>query len=144
MGNTQSSSQKINYEDIQYVLKNPEAHILINTLNQNEQNCLLPNTININQEEELINRFIKMGNKNIKIIVYGKNCNDEKIYKKYNQLVSLGFYSVYIYIGGMFEWLLLQDIYGSSEFPTTKKELDILRYKPPKILTVCLLEYSEN
>jgi 23S rRNA pseudoU1915 N3-methylase RlmH len=141
MGNAQSSAQKINYEDIQYVLKNSESHVLINTLNENEQTCLIPNTIHINQEEEIINRLIKNGNKNVKIIIYGKNCNDEKLYKKYSQLISLGFHSVYIYTGGMFEWLLLQDIYSSSEFPTTKKELDLLLFKPPKVLTICLLEY---
>lgn len=142
MGNAQSSAQKINYEDIQYVLKNPESHVLINTLNESEQTCLIPNTININQEEEIVNRLIKNGNKNVKIIIYGKNCNDDKLYKKYSQLISLGFHSVYIYTGGMFEWLLLQDIYSSSEFPTTKKELDLLLFKPPKLLTVCLLEYK--
>jgi rhodanese-related sulfurtransferase len=142
MGNAQSSAQKINYEDIQYVLKNPESHVLINTLNENEQTCLIPNTIHINQEEEIVNRLIKNGNKNVKIIIYGKNCNDDKLYKKYSQLISLGFHSVYIYTGGMFEWLLLQDIYSSSEFPTTKKELDLLLFKPPKLLTVCLLEYK--
>jgi len=142
MGNAQSSAQKINYEDIQYVLKNPESHVLINTLNENEQTCLIPNTIDINQEEEIINRLIKNGNKNVKIIIYGKNCNDDKLYKKYSQLISLGFHSVYMYTGGMFEWLLLQDIYSSSEFPTTKKELDLLLFKPPKLLTVCLLEYK--
>ena len=32
MGNTQSA-RKVNYEDIQYVIKNAESHILINTLN---------------------------------------------------------------------------------------------------------------
>jgi 23S rRNA pseudoU1915 N3-methylase RlmH len=143
MGNTQqSNTQKINYEDIQYVLKNSETHILINTMNDNDQTCLLPNTTNINQEEELINRLIKNGNKNVKIIIYGKNCNDDKLYKKYSQLTSLGFYNVYIYTGGIFEWLMLQDIYGESEFPTTKKELDILRYKPNKTLNIRLLEYS--
>lgn len=142
MGNAQSSAQKINYEDVQYVLKNPESHVLINTLHENEQTCLIPNTIHINQEEEIMNRLIKNGNKNVKIIIYGKNCNDEKLYKKYSQLISLGFHSIYIYPGGMFEWLLLQDIYSSSEFPTTKKELDLLLFKPPKLLTVCLLEYK--
>ena len=30
----------------------------------------------------------------------------------------------------MFEWLLLQDIYGNEQFPTLGKELDILKYKP--------------
>ena len=140
MGNSQST-QKINFEDIQYVIKNTESHILINTLNENEQECLLPNTVGIHKEVELINQLIKNGNKQVKIIVYGRNCNDEKIYNKYNQLSSLGFYNVYIYTGGLFEWLLLQDIYGSNEFPTSKKELDILKYKPNKLLNIQLLEY---
>ena len=140
MGNSQST-QKINYEDVQYVIKNSEAYFLINTLNETEQECLLPNTVNINKETELINNFIKIGNKKIKIIIYGRNCNDEKIYAKYNQLNSLGFYNIYVYTGGLFEWLMLQDIYGNNEFPTTKKELDILKYKPNKILNVQLLEY---
>lgn len=140
MGNSQST-QKINFEDIQYVVKNSEAHILINTLNENEQECLIPNTVGINKEAELINQLIKNGNKQVKIIVYGRNCNDEKIYNKYNQLSSLGFFNIFIYTGGLFEWLMLQDIYGDNDFPTTKKELDILKYKPNKVLNVQLLEY---
>jgi hypothetical protein len=141
MGNSQSSSIKINYEDVQYVIKNAEVHMLINTLGENEQHCLIQNTVNCKNEEALINKFIKTGNKQIKLIIYGRNCNDEKIFTKYNQLTSLGFYNVYIYPGGLFEWLMLQDIYGSDEFPTTKKELDILKYKPNKVLNVHLLEY---
>jgi rhodanese-related sulfurtransferase len=140
MGNSQSK-QKINYEDIQYVMKNYEVFILINTLNEHEQECLIPNTLNIHKEADLINHLIKTGNKQVKIIIYGRNCNDEKIYSKYNQLNSLGFYNVYIYTGGLFEWLLLQDIYGTDEFPTTKRELDILKYKPTKMLDVKLLNY---
>ena len=115
MGNSQSI-RKINYEDLQYVIKNSEIYILINTLNETEQNCLIPNTINIRNEEELINKCIQNGNKKIKIIIYGRNCNDEKIYSKYQQLITLGFYHVYIYSGGLFEWLLLQDIYGIDLF----------------------------
>lgn len=141
MGNSQSSSIKINYEDIQYIIKNPEGHLLINTLSTSEQNCLIVNTININNEENIINACIKRGAKDIKIVIYGKNSNDDKLYNKYNQLTSLGFYNVYIYTGGIFEWLMLQDIYGEKEFPTTKKELDILKYKPNKVLNVPLLEY---
>jgi len=139
MGNSQSM-QKINYEDIQYVIKN-QAHILINTLSEKEQECLIPNTVNVNQEEEIINQLIKNGNKQIKIIIYGRNCNDEKIYTKYNQLTSLGFYNIFLYTGGIFEWLLLQDIYGAKEFPTTKKEIDLLKYKPNKVFGIQLLEY---
>jgi hypothetical protein len=141
MGNTQSSSIKINYEDIQYIIKNPEGHVLINTLSSNEQNCLILNTINIDNEENIINLCIKRGAKDMKIIIYGKNSNDDKLYTKYNQLTSLGFHNVYIYTGGLFEWLMLQDIYGEKDFPTTKKEIDILKYKPNKILNVPLLEY---
>jgi hypothetical protein len=102
---------------------------------------LILNTIDCKNEESIINKFIKTGNKQIKIIIYGRNCNDEKIYLKYNQLSSLGFYNVFIYTGGLFEWLMLQDIYGSDDFSTTKKELDILKYKSPKVLNVQLLEY---
>lgn len=141
MGNKMSTSIKINYEDIQHVLKNPEGHLLINTLSDVEQDCLIVNTMNIKNEENIINSCIKNGRKDIKIIIYGKNCNDEKTFNKYNQLTSLGFYNVYIYVGGMFEWLMLQDIYGVKEFPTTKKELDILKYKPYKVLNIPLLEY---
>ena len=140
MGNSQSI-QKVNFEDIQYVLKNNETHLLINTLTDSDQSCLIPNTISPKKEEDLINKFLKNGKKNINIVVYGKNCNDEEIYKKYNQLYSLGFYNTYIYTGGLFEWLMLQDIYGNIEFPTTSKELDILKYKPHKILDIRLIEY---
>ena len=74
--------------------------------------------------------------KNKNIVIYGRNCNDEKVYKKYEQLIKLGFRNVYIYVGGMFEWLLLQDIYGNELFPTTSKELDILKYKSPQVFDV--------
>jgi hypothetical protein len=141
MGNKMSTSIKINYEDVQYVLKNLDGHLLINTLSETEQDCLILNTMNIKNEENIINSCIKNGRKDIKIIIYGKNCNDNKTINKYNQLTNLGFYNVYIYVGGMFEWLMLQDIYGEKEFPTTKKELDILKYKPYKVLNVPLLEY---
>ena len=142
MGSSQSTSIKINFEDIQFIIKHPEGHLLINTLSNADQICLIINTININNEENVINQYIKQCVKDIKIIVYGKNSNDENIYKKYNQLVSLGFYNVFIYTGGLFEWLLLQDIYGEKEFPTTKLEMDILKYKPNKGLNIPLLEYN--
>lgn len=140
MGNTQPI-QKINFEDVQYVLKNNDIYILINTLNTSEQDCLILNTLRYEKEEEIINKFLKTGNKNVKIVVYGKNCNDEQIYKKFNQLSSLGFYNTYIYLGGLFEWLLLQDIYGDKEFPTTSKQIDILKYKPHKMIGVKMIEY---
>jgi len=141
MGNT-PVIQKMSYEDMQYIIQHKDHNIIINTLNENEQQCLIPNTINPTQEVEILNTLIKNNNKKIRIIVYGRNSNDERIYTKYHQLNSLGFYNVFIYVGGMFEWVMLQDIYGEQEFPTTKKELDILKFKPTKILNIPMLEYS--
>lgn len=140
MGNNQSI-KKINFEDVQYVIKNQEMFLLINTLPQSEQNCLIYSTSDINKEEELINQFMKLGNYNVKLVVYGKNNNDENIYTKGEQLRKLGFHNTFIYTGGLFEWLMLQDIYGLSEFPTTSSELDILKYKPNKILNLKYIEF---
>ena len=132
MGNNQTI-QKINFEDVQVAYKNPEIYLLINTLSDIEQGCLIPNTVNALQEEQIINKYVR-SNKSVRIIIYGRNSNDEKIYKKYQQLVGLGFSNVYAYIGGLFEWLLLQDIYGSDEFPTTTVQRDILKYKSSELL----------
>jgi rhodanese-related sulfurtransferase len=134
---TQQSSNKINYEDVQYAIKN--NYIIINSLPENEQELLITKTIHARQEVELINSLIKSSLKEKNIIVYGKNANDDKTLIKYQQLISLGFTNVYIYCGGLFEWLLLQDIYGDEEFPTTKKEFDIIKYKPSKLFNVMLL-----
>jgi hypothetical protein len=141
MGNKMSSSLKINYEDIQYILKNTEGYLLMNTLSDSEQECLISNTLDIKKEETVINNLIKNRKTDLKIIIYGKNCNDDKIYEKYNQLSSLGFFNIYIYVGGMFEWLMLQDIYGENEFKTTSRQLDLLKYKPNKMLNVQLIEF---
>jgi hypothetical protein len=138
MGNSQSM-RKINFEDMQIVIKNPEIYLVINTLNEVEQSCLIINTVPIMQEEMIINKHLN-SSKSIRIIIYGKNSNDEKIIKKYQQLLSLGFYNVFVYMGGLFEWLLLQDIYGQDEFPTTSKELDVLKYKSASLLNIYMLE----
>lgn len=140
MGNNQSI-RKISYEDVQYVIKNNEMFLLINTLSPSEQKCLIYSTSDINKEEEIINQLIKNGNYNVKLIVYGKNSNDENIYKREEQLKKLGFENTFIYTGGLFEWLLLQDIYGNDEFPTTCNELDILKYKPNKVLDLKYIEF---
>jgi len=139
MGNSQSI-KKINFEDMQTVIKNAEIYLIINTLPQSDQSCLIVNTTLATDEEPLINKFLKE-NKSIRIIIYGKNSNDDTVQKKYQQLLSLGFYNIYIYHGGIFEWLLLQDIYGKDLFPTTKKELDLLKFKANQLLNIGLIEY---
>ena len=142
MGNT--IPKKINFEDIQLVCKKQRPlSILINTLDFNEQKCLILGTILADKDEHNINDFINNKSFHITIIIYGKNCQDEeKIIKKYKQLQKLGFKNIYIYCGGLFEWLLLQDIYGVDEFPTTIKENDILKYKSSSLLSSNLLTYN--
>ena len=130
MGNLISTLNKINIINFEDVLNNlnNKNYIIINTLNENNQNCLIINTINIDKEVEIINNYIKK-DKSINIIIYGKNCSDKTIISKYYQLLNLGFQNLFIYFGGMFEWLLLQDIYGKDAFITTTNEIDILKYK---------------
>ena len=127
MGNT-TSTRKVNFEDVQYSMKNKNKFLLINTLESTRQNILIKNTLPIDKEEELINKLIK-SNQNVNIIVYDENANAPNLMKKYNQLLGLGFVNVFIYPGGLFEWLLLQDIYGYDNFPTTTQERDILKFK---------------
>ena len=121
---------KIGYEDIIYILKYPEQYILINTLPKDEQTCLIKNTLSIESEISIIDHNIEQQKFNIKIVIYGKNSCDFSVDKKYKQLLDLGFTDIYIYSGGMFEWLMLQDIYGTDEFKTTSNTLDILQYRP--------------
>ena len=125
MGN-KVSVNKIHYEDMQNAIN--KKFIIINTLNKNEQSCLIENTLSASEEEEKINYYMN-NNLSVNIVLYGKNNIDESVYQKYNQLINLGFINIYIYIGGLFEWLLLQDIYGDENFQTTTSERDILKYK---------------
>ena len=144
MGNINSyerTVQKINFEDVQFVLKNREGGILINTLPFNEQKCLLPNTVNIEQEEQIINNLLQHGKKECRIVIYGKNSSDETVYKQAQKLQTLGFYNIYVYAGGLFEWLMLQDIYSDDNFPTTESELDFLKFRPKRALGIPLLDY---
>ena len=138
MGNSQTI-RKINFEDMQTATRNPEIYLIINTLPSNEQNCLIVNTISIDEEETIINEYMTKPPKDIRIKKKKKNCNDECVNNKYKQLQKLGFNNIFIYLGGLFEWLMLQDIYGKELFLTTKNELDILRFKPSPLLNVALI-----
>ena len=130
MGNNTSSimSYYVSYEDIQNVLNNKKC-ILLNTLSTKEQSCLIQNTLSIENEVNFMNNIINNQDYD-NIYIYGKNYIDASTTKKYEQLISLGLKNVYVYGGGLFEWLLLQDIYGDESFPTTSKDLDILKYRP--------------
>lgn len=139
MGNT-LTIQKIGYRDVQYAYSNHVRYMIINTLEPHEQDYLIKNTITIGQEEEIINLKIKE-NKAINIIIYGKNATDETVIKKGQQLHALGFSNISIYVGGLFEWALLQDLYDYDNFPTTTKLTDPLRFQPSNKFNIQLITY---
>ena len=124
MGNVNSTTnlniKKVNFEDMQIARKNKNNTIIINTLPEDNQDCRIPGTINIHDEVQILNDLLNT-DKGVQIVIYGLNNNDEKIFSKYQQLSGLGFTNVNLYIGGVFEWLLLQEIYGEEYFPTTIK-----------------------
>jgi len=128
--------KKIGFEDIKHIINRPtEQYIIINTLPVDMQTCLIKNTVACHTEEKIINQLLENYEmKKSHIVVYGKNNADETVDQKYKQLYDLGFSHVYLYSGGLFEWLLLQDIYGADEFPTTGKMMDILELRPPRLL----------
>lgn len=130
-----SGPDKINFEDVQHAIQHSNEYLIINTLPLTEQDILIQGTIRGFQEEHIINEMLTKSNvPDKKVVLYGKNANDETTLKKYKQFISLGIADVFIYSGGLFEWLLLQDIYGEKSFPTTKKTLDLLKYRPERTL----------
>jgi hypothetical protein len=126
-------SKNIGFEDVLHAIKHPTDYLIINTLSPSEQSCLISTTIQIDKEEQeinsLLNQYLPLKKQ---IIIYGKHACDPSVDQKQKQLLSLGFHA-YVYRGGLFEWLLLQEIYGSLEFPTENTStgrIDILKYKP--------------
>lgn len=119
--------KNVGFEDMKNAIK--DEHYIINTLPTFEQDCLIYGTIVCNKEEHIINHLIETNDKDRIIVIYGKHSADDSPQKKYDQLVNCGFKRVYIYTGGLFEWLLLQDVYSFGEFPTTIVCKDILKYR---------------
>ena len=120
--------KNINFEDMQFAIGEQGKTLIINTLDAQQQNCLIAGTLAIDHEVEVLNTYLKK-NIDVRIIIYGMNETDQTCLKKYEQLIKLGFYNVYIFSGGVFQWLLLQDIYGAELFPTTATKVDLLKYK---------------
>ena len=120
--------KNINFEDMQFAIGEQGKTLIINTLDAQQQNCLIAGTLAIDHEVEVLNTYLKK-NIDVRIIIYGMNETDQTCVKKYEQLIKLGFYNVYIFSGGVFQWLLLQDIYGTELFPTTATKVDLLKYK---------------
>jgi hypothetical protein len=123
----------IGFADVKYAVQHD--CLLINTLLESLQGCLINNTVVAKDEEDTINELIDDDDMDRIIVLYGANAADSTVEKKWDDFKELGFRRVYIYSGGLFEWLLLQDIYGDSEFATTSKIADLLTFQPKKILS---------
>lgn len=90
---------------------------------------LIAGTLAVQEEEDVVNRLIDSGNfVQICLVIYGQDCSDARVIRKYKQLVEFGFTNVKMYMGGMFEWLLLQECFGDEFFPTSgpRRHHDIL------------------
>jgi hypothetical protein len=131
MGAKHSFPRTTNFEDVQQAMTS-KSYLLINTMPIDKQQCLIQSTIEATNESDVINKLVDSAYDNplkyIKVIVYGINSTDTSAYTKQAQLVSFGFEETYVYSGGMFEWLLLQDVYGDALFATTAPELDIIAF----------------
>lgn len=123
-------SFKVGFEEVSQTIQKKQGFV-INTLSSEKQGCLIHGSLTVDQEIAEINDLLENGDFQTKIIIYGLNHTDETVIKKHTQLCSMGFQQVRVYLGGMFEWLLLQDIYGNEQFPTTNPP-------PADILSYCL------
>ena len=124
-GNIENSN--IGFEDMKYSIDN--KYVIITTLSSHDNINLIKNTIPPIDEENVINKLIDTYEISKYIVIYGKNSCDSSVYSKYNELKNFGFTNIFIYNGGIFEWMLLQDIYGFDNFPTTISDIDILKFK---------------
>lgn len=121
----------VSYEDVQ---RAQTKYTIISTFPVTEQNLLIYHTVPCTVEITMVEESIKQKKP---IIIYGRHHLDATIYKKYDQIKKLGGVA-YIYPGGLYEWLLLQEIYGNDEFKTTfyKKPMDLIKYKPNNVLNI--------
>jgi tagatose-1,6-bisphosphate aldolase non-catalytic subunit AgaZ/GatZ len=125
----------VSYKYIQDIIEDRNS-VLINTLDDSitTQACLILSSIHAIDEIDVIDKILSNADslgrttETVEIVIYGKNSTDMSTWVKYNQLIDYGFERVKIYTGGLFEWMLLQDIYGDDLFPTTAPNRDILKF----------------
>lgn len=131
MGNAESHIKTVNFDNVKY-----DKNILIHVMEEKDQSLLIKGTLTIEDEIKTLNSVLSASKQGkTRIIIYGKNTDDYvKVMRRYKQLCGLGF-DACVYFGGLFEWLLLQEIYGISEFPIEKRgsaTADVLKFAPAK------------
>lgn len=110
------SIERVSACDIKYIQQEiPHNYLIISTIPNDRDAPLISGTVNSSIEEYKINHYMKnekSSTNTIKgIIVYGKNSSDASVIEKYKQLLQFGITNVYVYFGGLFEWLLLHKQY---------------------------------
>lgn len=135
MGNSNSTNMRnyiVNFDNVNQIIA--AGHTIIHIMPPDQEICLIKNTLTANKEIERINQFIEQKHFDKTILIYGKNMGDYNvILQRHNQMRNLGFTRVYIYLGGLFEWLLLQELYGAANFPTSVPfKGNLLDYKIPQ------------
>jgi len=131
MGNTESRIQTANFDNVKY-----DKHILIHVMDDADQRVLIKGTLTIEDEVNTLNSVLNASKQGeTSVIIYGKNTDDYgRVVKRYNQLRQLGF-NAFVYLGGIFEWLLLQEVYGISEFQIDNRgtaKVDVLKFAPTR------------
>jgi rhodanese-related sulfurtransferase len=118
------------------MISKDSKHFLIHVMEKEDEDLLIKGTLSINEEIEKMNSLLSLEKMNVTIVIYGKNTDDvSKVIGRYRQLNDMGFSNVYVYLGGLFEWLLLQEIYGNDEIKTNNIcKKNILDYKPARSL----------
>jgi hypothetical protein len=119
MGQIYSSYSSIQFQELQQkTCSEDESFVLINTLPLDKQSYLIHKTVPAVSEPKFMNELLNKKGTTKEIIVYGRSHHDVSVIDKYNQLKKLGFTNVKIYFGGIFEWALLQEVYGDTNFKT--------------------------
>lgn len=90
--------------------------------------CAIIGTTDRSQETEKIQRA-KEVYPNMPIVIYGANSTDTTPFFRWKELTQMGLTNVSVYTGGLFEWLLLGETYGTEAFGVTTPQDDLLKFK---------------
>ena len=123
MGNQSLSMavQRATFDDVRI-----QTGLLISVLPETEQHVLIGGTVPCGDEVAEVEKAIR---EKKEIIVYGTNNHDDRVWVKYHQLKKLGGLPK-VCVGGLFEWILLQEFYGKERFALTSYDFDLYQYRP--------------
>ncbi len=122
MGIGQSKTYKntiLNFDDMKQAIY--RGYTICHIMEEADEGTIIKNTLSVKDEIKKINDFLQNDQLDGMIVLYGRNYTDiDKLAQRQKQLNSLGFMRVFIYVGGLYEWVLLQNVYGDKLFPTNR------------------------